>query len=663
MAIKDNNEQQKQSAQQPPVAQPTSAGATGIDKSMENFSFSQQQPKPRTENVKMAQQTGNSGIVSSTMKNRRNPFGRGAGESVQAYLETARKIVNRGLEGLSEQERDCWKLLVMDKMSHQTEMSAILLTYTVNPRKENSTTAVYQILIESTLGQLNPLMFQLGTSTIEIPVVASDVPNDIWTQKVIGSVKSSIGSIRVIDAGSMILHKELEADNEDAISRILRNATEALFLHLNLANVVTEEHLCIANRLDHETYAASVIYNPEPSYTFDGLPVRSDIKIITSARKVTPGGQQNKLNTDNQPVEFSRINLFVDFQYDDRVNMAYGQMPDTRRYYPTIVTTRVETADSPLTLESQLLSLSQVMLMSQMPGWIPVFVRRLRPEESLRDIGAFGYEIPGLTNPQAVGPAAQGVKGALVNTKSTKFDAVALAQLIQYAVHTDKTIYAIDVEESGDLTFASMVFSLAGEGDESANKALIQAADNLTGGAFSSIMHERNIQGLRWVNNDKNRIHLGYFIDARGDKRDLREPDYLTALTHFGATNLNYVVEWSRTFDSNSGSPEQRMASRWSMIQQMFPTAVLKGYARRFTFNPLALMILQSACVRCGFQVTANNAGQFTMGSNARQIGDLANRAFQMSNDYGTMFGYGQQQTIQNGIGGFGRTWNQRVYQ
>ncbi len=663
MAINDKNEQPKQAVhEQSHAAQQASVGtSSGIKETMGDFSFSSQQPKTRTENSNMSQQQPNRGIVSATMKSRRSPFGRGAGESVQAYLETSKKIMARGLEDVTAEERDAWKLLVLDKMVHQTEMSAIMLTYTANHKSNEPTTAVYQIMIESTLGNLNPLVCQLGSQTIEIPVVASDVPNDIWAKKVLNSVKSSIRTSAVIDAGAMVLRKELPADDEEAIGNILHNATEALFLHLGLVGVIQEEKLCIANRLDQETYAASVIYNPEPTYTTDRLPVRSDIKIITTARKVS-GTDQNKLNTDNQPVEFSRLNLFVDFQYDDRAPMMYNQLPDTRRYYPTIVMTRIETSDSPLTLESQLLSLSQVMLMSQMPGWIPVFVRRLRPEESLRDIGAFGYELPGLTNPQAVGPAAAGLKGALVNTKSAKFDATQLAQLIQYAVHTDKTIYAIDMEESGDQTFATMVFGLAGEGDASADKALTQAADNLTGGAFSNLMAERNIQNLRWVNNDKNRIHLGYFTDVRGEKRDLREPDYLTALTHFGANNLNYVVEWSRTFDASSAPLEQRMASRWSMIQQMFPTAVLKGYARRFTLNPVALMLLQAACVRCGFQVTANNAGQFTMGTNARQIGDLTNRAFQMSNDFSSMFGFGQTATVQNGVGNYGRGWTHRGF-
>ncbi len=631
-----------------------------IKNTMGEFTFSQ--PKEPTQENKM-NQAPNRGIVANTMQARRSRFGRGAGESVQAYLEVCKKIMARGLEGAAESEKESWKLLILDKMVHKTEMSAILMTYTVNPKSDNSVTAVYQILIESTIGILNPVVCQLGQTSIEIPVVASDVPNHMWAQKVTTAVKTSLRSGKVVDAGAMVLHKELSAEDEEAIGGIMHNATEALFLHLALIGAVNEAPMTIANRLDDEVYSASVLYNPEPSFTIDGLPVRSDIKIVTTARCKTVGASQNVLNTDNQPVEFSRLNLFVDFMYDDRVPMLYNQVPDTRRYYPNIIVTRVETADSPLTLESQLLSLSQVMLMSQMPGWIPVFLRKMNPEDSLRDIGAFGYELPGLTNPQAVGQAAVGIKGALVNTKSAKFDATALAQLIQYSVHTDKTIYSIDVEECGDQTFATMVFALAGEGDAFANKALTQAADNLTGGIFSNILAERNIKDLRWVNNDKNRIHLGYFTDAKKNiRRDLREPDYLTALTHFGANNLNYVVEWSRTFDATSAPLEQRMASRWNMIQQMFSSATLKGYARRFTFNPMALAILQAACVRCGFQVTATNSGQLDMRSSARQIGDLANRAFQMSNDFVSMFGYGQQQTIQNGIGNFGHGWSNRTF-
>lgn len=658
MAINDKNEQPKQSAHATQAETPASSAKAD----MGEFSFSRQQQTNRTESSGMSnEEKKNHGIVSASMKSRRGRFGRGAGESVQAYLETAKKIVAANLEDAAPDEREAWKLLVLDRMTHQTEMSALLLAYSVKTSATEMVTAVYQILIESTLGQLDPLTCQLGNATIEIPVVASDVPNNIWAQKVTNSVQTSVRATRVIDAGATVLHKECSADNEDAIASILYTATEAIALHLGLAKALVEEPLCIANRLDKEIYSANVIYNPEPVHTLDGLPVRSDIQIVTTARKET-GAARNVLNTDNQPVEFSRLNLFVDFQYDDRAQMQYNQIPDTRRYYPTIVMTRAETSDSSLTLESLLLSISQVTLMSQMPGWIPVFVRRLRPEESLRDIGAFGYELPGLTNPQAVGPAAAGMKGALVNTKSTKFDATALAQLIQYAVHTDKTIYAMDVEECGDYTFATMAFALAGEGNNAANEALTQAANTLTGGAFNILLQKNNITGLRWVNNDKNRIHLGYFTDSRGEKRDLREPDYLTALTHFGASNMNYVIEWSRTFDASAASPEQRMASRWSMIQQMFPTAVLKGYARRFTLNPLALSLLQQACVQCGFHVTANNAGQFTMGTSARQIGDLANRAFQMSNDFTSMFGFGQQATVQNGIGGFGRGWGHRGF-
>lgn len=575
------------------------------------------------------------------------------GEVVLRYQQVLKELMEANLKGSAAQE---FELLVLDNnVANVGPLSSLLVCYHEQHNGRHYV-AVYTLLVEGSAERLEPKTINMGNRSIAIDTVAGDVFNGHLWGKIAEHVQQTRGrQMEVLDAGAMVLPRELSHEDDMHMRMVLFNASQACFtvmerlvgggeepFTVELVNTSAEQ---LSARL---SYSAGGDEESGQAETATGLPVRSDVRIT-----LTGSLQQQYAEGFAQTRPLATVDGYVDLVYSPPQPAAPGQMPQTQHYYPRMVMTKMDTAVDAITMELQLLALAQSTLLSRQMAWAGCF--RPRPNVKgldIHDIGAVGYEIPltGDTN----------AKREKVDTKSASFGINELYQLITMSVH-DVLLYSMDIEEVGELSWIHQAFIAAANGDPEAESIILEAANTLTSGKFAMTYQPQ--QGERIAYDDQNRIHLGYYKGENGELRDIRDVDYLALLNVSGKDNPEAVIRWGETFDNRDIPLEIRLADRAELIRGMLGDNVkFKGYARRITFNPNFLISLNAACAAAGLVIRPNNlihefqGGTMRGNMNAGQYG-VSGQAVSGLFNYST--GYGNQH--QGGLANFQGHFNRRT--
>ncbi len=559
------------------------------------------------------------------------------GEVVMKFQDQLQKQMDRNFRQGFEQ---FFRLVVLDNNTENVPLSAIMMCYHEKVNNQDFL-AVYTLLVEGSTGRLNTRTINMGGQQVEIDTVAGDVfvTNDFMWNKVQETVQAAYGRrMLVMDAGTMVLPTELDPEDEEHLRRVLFNSTQACFTVM--ANQIggKEEPFSVDwVNSSSDTLVARLDYNPGQAETATGEPVRSDVRITLQG---TLSGQNSQAGFE-QVRELSSVDGYIDLVYAPPQQQAFNQPPITQHYYPRFVITRADTEIDAVTMELQLLALSTTTLLSRNHAWAGVFRPRPVKGVDLRDIGAIGYEVNFTGD--------QNAKPEYIDTKSNDFDLNALYQFVSMAIN-DGLIYSMDVEEVGELSWIHQAFLAEANNNRDAHQMILDAANNLTMGHFGQIY-----QGGQICVDDNNRVHLGHYTDENGQRRDLRDIDYLALLNLAGKNDPNVVVEWGNTFDQTDVPMEIRLEKRAKILKAMLGSSlVIKGYARRITFNPAFLEALNLACAKAGLSIRPNNLIQEFSGVGARGNFTAANFALggQGAN---TLFNYGAPQwgAQSHGFGSF----------
>lgn len=548
------------------------------------------------------------------------------GEVVMKFQDTLQEQMGRNFRQGFDQ---FFRLVVLDNNTENVPLSAIMMCYHEQSGGEDFL-AVYTLLVEGSSGRLNTRTINMGGQQVEIETVAGDVlvTNDYMWGKIQETVLAAYGRrMEVMDAGSMVLPTELDPENEEALRRVLFNSTQACFTVMaNRINDKEEPFSVDWVNSSSDTLVARLDYNPGQAETATGEPVRSDVRITLQG---TLAGQQNQAGFE-QVRELSSVDGYIDLVYVPPQQQAFNHPPVTQHYYPRFVITRADTEIDAVTMELQLLALSTTTLLSRNHAWAGVFRPRPVKGVDLRDIGAVGYEVNFTGD--------QNAKPEYIDTKAQDFDLNALYQFVSMSIN-DGLLYSMDIEEVGELSWIHQAFLASANGDHEVTRLILDSANNLTNGAFGEIW-----QGGAICVDDNNRIHLGHYTDENGQVRDLRDIDYLALLNLAGKNDPSVVVEWGNSFDQIDVPMEIRLEKRAKILKAMLGSSlVIKGYARRITFEPAFLEVLNIACAKAGLTIRPNNLIQEFSGAGTRGNFNAANFALggQGAN---TLFNYGTPQ-------------------
>mgnify|MGYP001081101828 CR=1 FL=1 len=574
--------------------------------------------------------------INSTM---RRPMSRkSTGEIVVKFQDVLNAQMERNFK---EGFENAFKLLVLDNNTNNIgPLSCLLVCY-----NEGDFLAVYTLLVEASGDPLKPKVINLNNQNIQIDTVPGDVfTNYLWS-KITDYVQSAYGRrFNVIDAGALVLPSELEPEDEEHMRQVMFNASQACFTIMENNVGGKEEPFTIAEvNSGSESLVARLSYSPtgDQSETATGLPVRSDVHI-------TLEGSLNGSSSEDgfeQVMDLATIDGYVDLVYSPPAPVAPNQPVQTQHYYPRFVITRADTQIDAITMETILLSLAQSTLLSRNGAWAGVFRQRHDVKGmDTRDIGAIGYEVNLSGDPQA--------KPDRIDTKAKSFDLNALYQLVTAAIN-GSLMYSMDVEEVGDLSWIHQAFIASANGNNVAYQLIADAANTLTMGHFAN-----HFTGGPITINDNNRIHLGYYIDSKGQHRDLRDIDYLAMLNLAGKDDPATVVKWGETFDNHNIPMEVRLETRAKILKSVLGQNVhFKGYAQRINFAPDFIIALNKACTAAGLVIrpdklipefgSAPTRGNF----NAAQFGISGNEVNNLFNYGGNAWG----NVHQSGMGFQGR--------
>jgi len=446
----------------------------------------------------------------------------------------------------------------------------------------------YHILaLEATGEKLGPVMDTINNQTIEIQRVTSDTIDTALVKAAAAKVEAAFPGVASHWVDATVVPDTFNPDDKTAMHKLalftgLACSTELQihspdFRDLNLAHIKNEGQLTV--RLD---------FGRQQVENIVGQPQRSDVSGSLTSRKNVPG-RQAQVNTGDKEAHVARVGGFIDLVWAPRggdtgfnpwlaqqqqQQMAMNPML-TQKYAARLVLTDIQSRFA-YTPSLVLLAVATSLTASDNNNWFQAY----RPTPSagkgsidLNDIGALNIEANISNEP--------GGFGSRINTKGEEFQLSQLGTLIGMMVQPGMML-AIDVPEAGPQSWYLSMFANAANGSQAAYDAIYNAANELTNGAFS----RHFAAGTQMFVDTNNRVHLGNWTDRLGNKRDIRDIDYLAVANLLGDSNPSAIRDWSDTFLRTEYPLPQRLAARKRMISSLTgETAVFTGFAQRVTFS------------------------------------------------------------------------------
>jgi hypothetical protein len=538
-----------------------------------------------------------SGIMGLNTRMSRPMARSSSSEQVQRFEAVIKNIIETSISPANQKYYD---LVVMDNNRHQIAFSTVLL---IHKAKDTKNLTVFSYLIEGSSTKLNNRIDNIGGQQVEVEIVTGDVYNQpsYWTQvlQVVANTTGVNDPNLVNDAGCMVIDNDIDLTDNERMWDIVFNGVNACYTVLGGVLGLDAETFTVNQVSQQDQLVAVMDFSGDPVETVTGLPVRSDVKLslrgTVQSNSTEVGIQQQR--------EMTQICGYVDLIFE-RAQPQQQQFPgqmqqpmDTRSYLPRFVITKMASMLDGESLELQLLALSTSTLLATNNSWAGVFKPRYL-ENDLRDIGAVGYEVNLTGDPNQ--------KPERINTKSDSFDNSKLYQLISTTIQ-DNLVYSMDIEEVGELSWMHNMFLDAASGAPNAVNAIIKAANKLTNNCFNNFWDGSQ----KICEHDSNRVHLGYYVDDKGEKRDIRDIDYLAVLNLVGKSNPQMVEEWESTFNQKNVDLSIRMDRRRKMLSALHSGRMeVKGFARRINFNPNFIIALSQANQQANLIIQPGNTLQ-----------------------------------------------------
>lgn len=503
--------------------------------------------------------------------------------------------------------------------NNQIKLTFSVIVVAVQQAGRKDKAAFHTLILEGSTEQLAPRFENFNGRNIEIMKVASDAWDDVLLNVVIDELRRALPKVELANAGACVVPRDFDAENHDLVYKLAANAfladfTELTqsapgFIDLNLANAEKDSSLQV-----RPTFARNEVYDSV------GLPIRSDVQVdLLAVQQVRHNDPSVNNGLDRQSL-VSSVNGFMDLIWDPLVqqNMGYvvpgQQQMMTQKYLPRFIITQLDPVRL-LTIPAQLLALVSAVLLREDNGWVGAFKPKALTgkEIDMHDIGGVGIEANLENNPQGI--------GTRINTKSDSFRPEMLGQLIGMTMKPG-LVMSMDIPECGAQTWYNEVFSSASAGSVRAQQAIIDAANKLTNNAFSQFFPSNG----RIFIEDMNKVHMGYYVDRNGIKRDIRDIDYLAVANLVGEKDPGLIRDWSDTFLRTQYPLAQRLAARKQTISGLVTDPVFTGFARRVTFDHQFIDALVQGCRSVG--LTIRNTGSFLdTGSFERATGSFFGQA------------------------------------
>ena len=546
------------------------------------------------------------------------PIGSGLGsESLTKLADALTEIYRSANHGVAI------TLLVLDNSTHRALAFSSIVVCMREKDVVNSPVGYHTLVIEATGDRIEPRFEQHQGNQVEILMTTDAAYDQVLQDLVKQKVSAAFPNTKVLPVDGSVVPRDFNVESKEAVHALALNAGLAIgtelatkapgFEDLNLGTAQRDSNLTINVAFSHNQISNAV-----------GAPVRADVLIsLNSQQQQNNQNQLNRsINSGDRTVKISEAAGFIDMIWAPVSNQSFSpyqmqQPQQTQKYAARLVLTSLE-SNFAMTPAAVLMTLLSAMAVREDNNWIQAFLPSptSNKEIDLYDIGALAIEANFNNDPSGF--------GARVDTKTETFTLDSLGKLVAALIQPGLVI-SLDVPVFAPETWSTSIFSAAAvANNQAAYDIIYNAANKLTNGGFG----RRFPHGTPMFTDTDNRVHLGYYKDKNGDKRDIRDIGYTAVANYAGDRNPQTIRDWSDTWYRQQYPLAQRLSARKRMISAITrESAEFTGFADRITFTDVMLVALSEGAREAGLAVrvaTPLNSADF---NNERQAASFIQSA------------------------------------
>lgn len=523
------------------------------------------------------------------------------------YLSKLTKLIVAKYDESSRKEN--FKVIPLEMVEFGLAASVIVVAYSDAARK---TVVFHPLLLEATCDSLTPVVSNVRNIKVETILTVEDGYDQQLADICYTVLRKHYQNYNIYETDGEVVSRLFDMENRDQLHRLAMNAGLAcatkLDSHASTFSDVSVVEIVAANR----QLKAEITYNNKGKTAANGQPIRNDLTVEFSSRQITEREVSQSIhNQANREVKISTVSGYVDLLWAPVENTdaynPYAQQvqTQTQKYGANIVITDIE-SQAAYTTGSILLALVTAFSVREPTNWIQYF----RPGASttpinLRDVGILNLEANLLR--EAV--------PTKINTLAADFTVKDLGGLVAAMIRPNP-VMSLDVSPANSSSWYMSVFAEAAKGVPGAISEIVNAANQLTGNTFTNYFQP----GMAMFANTE-LVHLGYYTDVNGEKKDLREIDYLAVANFMAEKDIEFLRDYSETWTNAALSPEVRLSMRNKIIRSLAgDTAVITSTAFRVTFSNEFLNALATAVKNCGLTLSVKtplNASDFSTTRNS----------------------------------------------
>lgn len=514
------------------------------------------------------------------------PMGRNPGSEILIRL-------TKELQASFETAKDAVVTALPIDRSNEVNLAFSLIIVALHPIGNKEQVSFHTLILESSNTNILPRYENINGTNVEVLRVASDAYDSVLIDVVRTNLERAFPGSAFINAGNCVVPNSFKFDenSKELVYRLAANSVLACYTEM-----VTRQQsfvdLNLANARKDATLQTRTSFGRGEVVDAVGLPVRADVTIELLASQQSNRNDQSLNNGADNANLVTSVTGFIDLVWNWKPNQAfaYGQNQQAmfQKYAPRLIITGLNPARL-LTLPAQLLALVTAVSLREDNAWIGAFRNKSTTggKIEMHDIGGVGVEANLENDPSGF--------GARVNTKADSFRPEHLHKLIAATIQPQFFI-SMDIPEGGASSWYNEAFRFAAKGSANANQAIYNAAQQLTNGLFGKYFNREQ----RIVLDDGNRVHLGYYTDSNGIRRDIRDVDYLAVANYVGEKDPATLRAWSDSFLRTEYPLIQRLQERKQTIVSLLPDATITGMATRVTFDLPFIEALVRACKELG---------------------------------------------------------------
>lgn len=592
----------------------------------------QEQPKHRGERQREARQqraalsTAGSGFT-----------GRIVGRATNAFLSTFSETAAELLQRLGRNVAVNFEMYTMQP----GDAAAVQAPLAIALAERNGSYAYYATVVEPGTPRPDDQVQQEGQETYRVYISGAEAINSAMLDAVEDRLATITGlpATTFIYAGASVYYRQSDMSDIKAIQDYAHMCVgTALSTKLTLAET-SEPDLVLT---DYDASSERLILRAEMPEHHDldaaGIPVRNDIVMTLSAQ---PYRQDNRGRDRDEPVApqyntsevLASASMYTDLMFSpDEIEIPGARRGQSEVLYTTYVPTVVITdLIAPQQTPNRLLLALGIAFGARtkstyLAGLDPRAVCSSMAE--YRNIGAMQIDIGA---EESDGEFGKGFDANDLESYTEKDHREFLRQNI-----SDNVIFALEIPEFGASAWYMEMFARAGEGDKEVRKELLNAANELTDGAFDKHYAELGGSG-EVIHVQEMRYVRGYYHNKSGQRRSSSDVDNVYRFNILGPTNPKMARLAESIEVDNSRSQYYRSAFMHKVISSCVAMEAV-GYTVRYHIESAFMVALARAIMDCGVSPELN-APYADSASDRRAHGGRFAKFAGIGSDIGTTMG------------------------